>query len=40
MTVIDDKRCTDCQTAAIVDQLKKIPSLANVKVTTKDFSDK
>jgi len=39
MTVIDDKRCTDCQTAAIVGQLKQIPSLANIDITTKDFSD-
>ena len=39
ITVIDDKRCVNCPTTAIVDQLKQLPSIANAEVTVKDFSD-
>jgi len=39
MTVIDDKRCTDCPTAQILEQLKTVPALVNVTVIEKDFSD-
>ncbi|MDD3646554.1 MAG: thioredoxin domain-containing protein [Candidatus Gracilibacteria bacterium] len=40
VTIIDDKRCLDCQTSAIVDQLKQVPNLASANFETKDFSDK
>lgn len=39
VTVIDDKRCLDCQTSAIVDQLKNVPNLSGATWETKDFSD-
>jgi len=37
--VIDDKRCSECQTDQILSQLKLIPSLSAIEVETKDFSD-
>ena len=37
--IIDDKRCTDCQTDAIVTSLKSLPILAGAKFETLDFSD-
>jgi protein-disulfide isomerase len=39
IVVIDDKRCTDCPTDAILDQLKQLPSVAWVEIERKDFSD-
>lgn len=39
ITVIDDSRCTDCQTSVIVDQLKSVPGLSAASFETKDFSD-
>jgi len=39
ITVIDDKRCTNCQTADIINQLKQTPFLASAEYETKDFSD-
>lgn len=38
--VIDDKRCTNCPTDVILDQLKQLPSIAWVTIEKKDFSDK
>lgn len=40
ITVIDDKRCTNCMTSEIVSQIKKIPFLVWSKFIEKDFSDK
>lgn len=40
VTVIDDKRCTDCNTLATLEQLKAVPGLANATFEVKDFSDK
>jgi len=37
--VIDDVRCIDCNTTKIVDEIKKIPSLANAEFIMSDFSD-
>lgn len=37
--VIDDKRCNNCQTDVILNQLKQIPALASVNVEKKDFTD-
>jgi len=39
MTVIDDKRCSDCPTTQILTQLKTVPALANATIVEKDFSD-
>ncbi len=39
LTVIDDKRCTDCPTDAIMEQLIQLPSLSTAEITRKDFSD-
>lgn len=39
ITVIDDKRCTNCFTKEIVDQIKKIPFLVWANYVEKDFSD-
>ena len=39
ITVYDDKRCTNCATEAIIEQLKLLPSVANVQITVKDFAD-
>ena len=39
MTVIDDKRCIDCPTKEILEQIKTIPVLANVNIIEKDFLD-
>lgn len=42
VTFISDKRCTaqNCQLGPIVEQLKKIPWLANTNIITLDYSDK
>lgn len=40
ITVIDDKRCTNCMTSEILGQIKKIPFLEWSKFVEKDFSDK
>ena len=40
ITVIDDKRCSECETDQIISQLKLIPALATIEVESKDFSDK
>lgn len=37
--VIDDKRCTDCQTGMVLDQIKDLPFLADATFIEKDFSD-
>lgn len=39
ITIIDDKRCTNCQTDEIVTQLKTLPFLSNSTYIEKDFSD-
>lgn len=39
ITVIDDKRCSDCNTQQFVDQLKALPFLATSEIEVKDFSD-
>lgn len=39
ITIIDDKRCTDCGTQEIVTQIKALPFLAHAQVEVKDFSD-
>ena len=39
ITVIDDKRCTNCPTDAILNQLKQLPSIAWAEIVRKDFSD-
>mgnify|MGYP001942319232 CR=1 FL=1 len=40
VTVIDDKRCTACQTSGLISQLKTLPALASATFEVKDFSDK
>jgi uncharacterized protein (UPF0333 family) len=37
--VYDDDRCKDCNTNAIIDKLKSIPSLANAKFEIKDYKN-
>lgn len=37
--VIDDKRCTNCMTDALIGQLKMLPSIASANIEVKDFSD-
>ena len=37
--VIDDIRCTNCQTDGIINQLKQIPVLWAIDIEKKDFSD-
>ena len=39
IVAIDDKRCSECFTNEIVEQLKNVPNLANAKFEVKDFSD-
>ncbi len=39
VTIIDDKRCTNCMTAEIVSQLKLVPFLTSSKFIEKDFND-
>lgn len=39
LTIIDDKRCTNCPTDAIVQQLQQLPSITWVTIERKDFSD-
>jgi len=39
VTVIDDTRCTSCNTADIVNQLKQTPFLSAAEFINKDFSD-
>lgn len=39
ITVIDDERCSDCQTNAIVEQLQALPFLSNVEFVRQDFSE-
>ncbi len=40
VTVIDDIRCNECQTDAIVGELEKLPFLSQATFINKDFSDK
>lgn len=40
ITVIDDKRCVDCNTTSIVSQLRQAPFLKWSKFNIEDFSDK
>lgn len=40
ITVIDDKRCTDCQTDNLISQLQLLPVLASAEIERKDFNDK
>jgi len=37
--VIDDKRCTNCPTEAILEQLQLLPSVWSAEIERKDFSD-
>jgi cytochrome c-type biogenesis protein CcmH/NrfF len=39
VTIIDDKRCKNCQTEEIIEQLKRVSVLADALFITKDFSD-
>ncbi len=39
VTVVDDKRCNDCNTSALVSELQTLPFLANATIDVKDFSD-
>ena len=39
ITVIDDKRCVDCQTEQVISQLQQVPSLADANFEIKDFSE-
>ncbi len=39
ITIIDDKRCIDCNTKSVIFQLKEVWSLSNAKFNTKDFSN-
>jgi len=39
ITVIDDSRCGDCATDAIVGQLKQLPFLSQASFVEKDFGD-
>lgn len=39
VTIIDDSRCTTCQTDEITTQLKNTPFLAGAEFITQDFSD-
>lgn len=39
ITVIDDTRCTDCQTDSIIEQIQAAPFLAKAEIVKKDFSD-
>jgi len=39
ITVIGDKRCTDCQTKAVEEQLQLVPNLKNAKFVEKDYSE-
>ncbi len=39
VTIIDDKRCTNCMTKEIVSQLKLVPFLTSSKFIEKDFSE-
>ena len=39
VSIIDDKRCTNCQTDALIAQLKQIPFMSNSELDVKDFSD-
>ena len=37
--IIDDKRCNNCQTEAIISQLWAVPELSNAYIELKDFMD-
>lgn len=39
ITVYDDKRCTNCMTDEIINQLKQLPSIWKANIIRKDFSD-
>jgi hypothetical protein len=39
LTVYDDKRCTNCPTDEVLNQLKLLPSLSGVNIVKKDFSE-
>ena len=39
ITVIGDKRCTNCPTDEILNQLQQLPSVKDATITQKDFSD-
>ena len=39
IVVIDDARCTNCPTDAIIEQLQLLPSVASANLVKKDFSD-
>ena len=39
VTIIDDVRCTECQTEAIVGQIKALPFLAGSEFVEQDFSE-
>lgn len=39
ITIIDDKRCNECNTDAILEQISKDPALSAGEIVRKDFSD-
>ncbi|MDD2870578.1 MAG: thioredoxin domain-containing protein [Candidatus Gracilibacteria bacterium] len=39
ITVYEDKRCTNCPTNEVIDQLKLLPSIASVEIERKDFAE-
>jgi hypothetical protein len=39
ITIINDRRCTNCQTEQLINQLKLTPFLTSAKFIEKDFSD-
>jgi protein-disulfide isomerase len=39
VTIIDDKRCTNCNVDLILESLNKLPSIESATIVKKDFSD-
>lgn len=39
ITIYEDKRCTNCPTDDIIDQLKQLPSISSATIVRKDFSE-
>ena len=40
VTIIDDKRCSNCQTSTLAEKIKLLPFLAGATFIEKDFSEK
>ena len=38
--IINDKRCSECDLAKLISDIKSVPALTNVEIEKKDFSDK